>query len=294
MSIRTNGTILSSTLYSKTWKDDLFNELHNYVYSIGKFKQLTDKGKLLRSIGRDDIKVYEELFFYKVLIDYLINIREALLKSTDEDPDELLLTYDLICVRKNLFCKYKNTNIFDRLVLMANLSLDGINFMQIGCLQETLGDELIVNGDFSSGGDVPGFAKVDRAFPFSITDFVGYVVDGLGMNLAVVRDEAKHVLCDVVLEEGESYQIEIEVTSLTAGESVFLYQSSDGLVHVLIDSFDAVGSYTITYTATRDRISFYSQASDFFGENAYISAISVKKIIATDVCSIDDNPFIIN
>ncbi len=81
MSIKPYPTLINSDLYEKTWKDNMYNEMNEYLCSLHKTKQLTDRGKIQRSIGKNDSEVYSELFYYQCLINYFINAKETLSKS---------------------------------------------------------------------------------------------------------------------------------------------------------------------------------------------------------------------
>ncbi len=147
MSIKQYPILIDSNLYTKTWKDMLYNELNNYIYRIGKYKNLTDSGYTLRSIGRADKanSIHEELFYYKILIDYIINAKETIYRSTSsgETTDEILETYDFDTIRKNIFCRFNTTKIFDALIRIANFVEEGIDEMIIVNTEETDADFLV-------------------------------------------------------------------------------------------------------------------------------------------------------
>lgn len=134
MSIKPYPIFINSTLYTKTWKDELYNQLNNYLYNIGKFRTLTDKSDTLAKIGRGDKAtiIYEELFYYGILIDYLINAKETIYRSTFDDDntvEDLLETYEFDKIRKNLLCRFNTTRIFDALLRIANFDQEGIDEM---------------------------------------------------------------------------------------------------------------------------------------------------------------------
>lgn len=275
MSIRQKYRILDSTLYSKTWKDVLINELYDYIYSIGKFKELTDKGKKLRSIGRDDIKVYEELYFYKLLVDYIVNLRTAYLKSVDEDQEELELSYKLSCVRKYLFCRFKNTHIFDKLIQMANLKQDGIDFMQIGCLQDT-STEKVTNGGFD---DSTGWGNLG-----------GWVISG-GVATTSYNGGTpliRELVQSVTFDAGVTYTITFTITNYTQ----VLGTSYISLTYSTANSVPITGNGTFSHDIT---VSGPAPTLRLVGNDDFsIDNLSINTSNSLDVCDINANPFIIN
>lgn len=276
MSLRLTPTlILDSNLYQKTWKDVVYNNMNSYLYSIGKFKLLTDRGKIMRSIGRNASVIYEELYFYHALIRYFINARETLTKSGITDFATSKEDYDFACIRKTIFCKYKSTKIFDDLYKMSGLSkdlLDGLDFMIFD--PSGFGDELVTNGNFASPADGFGHLVGFTAYtlPIIYTDVVvsGQFRYNTEINLMPTPEP---LIIDSI------YKITFDIIDLNV--NTLQLEDVNGSI---IETFTTIGSKSIVFIATTTSIFLHSF------NLTIIDNVSIKKVIE----GIDsDNDFII-
>ena len=296
MSLKVYPLIIDSNLYTKTWKDDLYNELNDYIYGVGVYKDLTDSAYITRKIGRREREhtKYEELFFYKILIDYIINLKEAVSKS-GVDVEEELESFKLDKIRANVLCRFNSTKLFDNLLMIANVVNQGIDYMQIGCLQDVAGSELQTNGDFSSIVDpIVGYHEVLRSYPFTINTATNISTSD-GFDLSTLYDTINHLLSDYILTIGYTYRLSYDITILTSGKSIFAYGWDAAVPHSIITDANgsSVGTITIDFVATYTRLTFYTDASNGLGEEAFIKNISLKQYSGIDVCNSSNNPFII-
>lgn len=142
------------------------------------------------------------------------------------------------------------------------------------------GGELITNGDFSSTVDpLPGFYKMGRSSPWIVADYTN-TNDSLGINLALLKDETNHFVCDVVFTNGVEYTFSFDIVQITAGQDITVWTSNGTNPHTIIQSYNTVGTHTFTFTgSTGYTISFYTSASDFFGHTAYIDNISAIEVL---------------
>ena len=70
----------------------------------------------LSKVGKDSTIYWKELEYYKLLIDYLIIMKEEVaaqefdcVADESEELNEFLLTYNLDCIRNTYLCQYGNT-----------------------------------------------------------------------------------------------------------------------------------------------------------------------------------------
>lgn len=127
MSIKTYPILVDSDLYLLTWKDSLYNNLYQALYDNGMMKDLTDEGLAKMEDGEDFLCDYAELLSYQLLVDYLILCKEELLKATTIDEyDDIIDNYKLKQIRKNFFCKYGNYRLFDSLLTIAGIQINGL------------------------------------------------------------------------------------------------------------------------------------------------------------------------
>lgn len=157
MTIKAYPILIDSNLYTKTWKDVMYNNMNDYLLSkvAGyKIQSITNNGKVLTSIGKkkNSDSSYEELFYYKCLIDYFINANETLLKTGNvTDITIAKLAYKFDCIRKTIYCKFKATKIFDDLFAMSGISnslLNGLDYMVLDPSTIAIGSELVIDGNF--------------------------------------------------------------------------------------------------------------------------------------------------
>jgi hypothetical protein len=70
----------------------------------------------LSKVGKNSVIYWKELEYYKLLIDYLIIMKEEVaaqefncVANESEELNEFLLTYNLDCIRNTYLCQYGNT-----------------------------------------------------------------------------------------------------------------------------------------------------------------------------------------
>jgi hypothetical protein len=148
MSVNTYPILIDSTLYTLTWKDELYNELYQALYDEDFLQDLSNEGLEKMEDGEDFLCDYAELLAYQNLIEYLILCKEELLKATTTDEyDEIIEYYNLIQIRHNFFCKYHTYKIFDLLIRVAGIIIKG-----------TVGfglDFMILEGDSANAFIIP-------------------------------------------------------------------------------------------------------------------------------------------
>lgn len=126
--------------WSRTYTDkNLFYRtlLYNVIESD---KKLISNGvkvaTILSKVGKDSAIYWKELEYYKLLIDYLIIMKEEVaaqefdcVADESKELNEFLLTYNLDCIRNTYLCQYGNTgnrdftknNLIEMLVAQLNL-----------------------------------------------------------------------------------------------------------------------------------------------------------------------------
>ncbi len=270
MSIKTFPRTLDSTLYTLTWKDQLYNNLNDYLYSSGtifnsinKFKSLTDKGYLASRIGKDSKCVYEELYFYKAFIKYLILAKDEIIKS-GANITTVKASYLLATVRNNAICRYINSEIIDNLINIAGVditSLGGIGYDIIAC-DFTSGNELQVNGDFSlsSGGwyDSGGVLLTALTNPYN----------GAATTGGPIKSGA-------ILTVGKSYTINFDFIYGGLGTSGQLW--CNGVSFPTFNQiFNVSGFYSFSFIAGDNKYYFTNIAP---GNGNTIDNVSIKELI---------------
>lgn len=130
MSILIANELIRPTLYTKTLKDNLYNELMQVLYSEGFMKSSTDKLWYYEENGKNSNCIVDEIMFFNMLVSHLINMQDEIyhLKClSQEGIDAIVKDYDLTCIRKTVLCRFNNTDLYDKLMLKINMSNDGIS-----------------------------------------------------------------------------------------------------------------------------------------------------------------------
>lgn len=144
MSIFQYNQIINSEVYIQTWQDKLYNDLMGIIEDYGKSKDIINLAVHKEERGKDANCMWEEIYFFKTLADYFINMLDAFYHiecPQQSDIDALKLKYDLACIRKTALCRFNRVDLFDRMLVKLGLTIDGLNNMvqqlydSSGCLK---------------------------------------------------------------------------------------------------------------------------------------------------------------
>lgn len=132
MSIKPDNIIINSTLYTRTWKDDIYNALMGVLYQKGILTNLVNKTWNKEERGICDIDGWYHVYYYQILIDYIMTYLEDKDKPclTQDELDDLISSYNFKCIRKTFVCKFKDPEILDAMLAAIGYdSMDGLDFM---------------------------------------------------------------------------------------------------------------------------------------------------------------------
>lgn len=133
MVVLTNIPIGSANTTS-TWDDRyeaLWNTMQSYLHSIARKQNTYSK------IGKDVDCFLDELFYFSILAEYIIDFREAIDEDntlTRTEYNTLYESYSMDCIREVINCRYGKGNLFDRLLESIDaqyIEPIGIGFMEI-------------------------------------------------------------------------------------------------------------------------------------------------------------------
>ncbi len=277
MSLVIYPDISRRTLYSTTWKDELYNKMYKSLYDKGILKILTDKGKAQDEDGSNSDCTYLQLFYLEQYINYLILLKDEATKTTLTEDELVSLredTYKLKVVRANFLCRFGNANNIDIIKAIINLGTiaginnlvqDGLDYMIFDPIR--FGDELITNGDFElpadGSGNIVGWLNDNGD---SLT-FASYVVDNqFAANIATPM---------LIVGDLPTNDTTLIVNSLVVGKWYniqFFYINNSGLSNVIINNgittlatFNDLNLAThIVFQATSTDLSIVVPAMDRF------------------------------
>lgn len=132
MSLKLDNILIDSTLYTRTWKDDIYNALMSVLYQKGILTTTVNKAWKKEERGTCDINTWYQVYYYQIFIDYLITYLEDKGGQclTTEELDELINSYNFKCIRNTFVCKFKNPEILDSMLRAIGYdSTDGLDFM---------------------------------------------------------------------------------------------------------------------------------------------------------------------
>jgi hypothetical protein len=277
MSIKSNGILVDSNLYSPTWQDTLYNQLWQCLIDNNVIKSLTDKGYKKDQYGECSNDAYTELFFWSSLIDYFILLKTEALKvniTTEEEVNTIIEGFNLDCFKEIARCRYNKVNIFNKLVEELGIAYDGLDYMIFDpTTPEITGNELTNDPTFTTGGIwyEAGHSPITRTGGFLI------ISDLSGANVST----------DFILQIGRIYKVEITLDSIGFG-SVQLYSGEPAGALLTITT---PGTYTVVVTKTTS-FDFFVLATTLFS-GATISKFSVKEFVPSSEIITSGNDFII-
>lgn len=148
MSIKPDNILINSSLYTRTWKDDIYNSLMNILYQKGILTTTVNKAWKKEERGICDIDTWYQVYYYQIFIDYLIAYLEDKGGQclTSDQLNDLINSYNFKCIRSTFVCKFKNPEILDAMLRAIGYdSTDGLDFMvEEGASGDCISDWIIV------------------------------------------------------------------------------------------------------------------------------------------------------
>lgn len=127
-----DNQLIRPDLFTKSWKDIEYNSLMGILYSEGFIKEKTDLGFYKDERGKQSFCTWEELYFFQILVDYFILLKDAFYKlecPTLEDIEKLKEDFNLKCIRLTILCKFGNTSLYDKLLQKLGITTEGLDNM---------------------------------------------------------------------------------------------------------------------------------------------------------------------
>jgi hypothetical protein len=256
MSLVTYPNISRTTLYSKTWKDELYNQMYKSLYDKGILKKLSDIGESQDEDGSNSDCTYLQLFYLEQYINYLILLKDEATKTTLTQDQLVNLRdniYKLPIIRANFLCRFGNSNNIDIIKAIVNLgniaginnlTQDGLDYMIFDPNSPLLGNELIINSSFNN----PSLGWIDVLNNILIT--------GLSGSLNLKNYTTSGVTQQLSLIVGHTYKFQLTVISAINPNAIAVFNSSVdfGINNLILQINTPVVNntvYEITFVATQ-------------------------------------------